>query len=78
VVAYELGCYRPVFGDFVRYVKPFEQPQWLQAVEREVLEVRAGRNYLTTLDLPGLKSKLSWASSQQSFCDVLAEMAAPT
>jgi glycosyltransferase involved in cell wall biosynthesis len=76
VVAYELGCYRPVFGDFVRYVRPFEQRQWLQTVEREVLEMRAGKNYLVGMDLPGLKSQLSWASSQQAFRDVLAKMAA--
>jgi len=67
VVAYELGCYRPVFGDFVRYVKPFDRDQWLHVVERQVLEMRAGRNYLDTMDLAGLKKSLSWATAQANF-----------
>jgi glycosyltransferase involved in cell wall biosynthesis len=74
VVAYELSCYRPVFGDFVRYVKPFDREQWLAAVEREVREMRAGRNYLDAMDLAGLKKSLSWTASQRSFRDMLKEM----
>lgn len=77
VVAYELQCYRLVFGEFVRYVPPFDREEFMRAMEREILEQRAGRNYFTSLDLPGLKRSLSWASSQESFREVLAEMTGP-
>ena len=77
VVAYDLQCYRPVFGEFVRYVKPFDREEFMRAMEREILEQRAGKNYLATMDLPGLKRSLSWASSQESFRAVLAEMTGP-
>src|SRR6185436_4782130 len=46
VVAYDLTCYRPVFGDFVRYVKPFDRDMFLRAIEEEILNQRAGKNYL--------------------------------
>ena len=75
VVAYELGCYRPVFGDYVRYVKPFDREEWLRTVEREVLEMRAGRNYLTKLDMAGMKKSLSWTFAQERFRAVLNRMA---
>jgi glycosyltransferase involved in cell wall biosynthesis len=75
VVAYELGCYRPVFGDFVRYVKPFDREEWLRSVEREVLEMRAGRNYLTKLDMASMKKSLSWTFGQERFRAVLNRMA---
>jgi len=71
VVAYELQCYRPVFGDFVRYVKPFDLEAFQQAVELEVRNQRAGRNYLAVLDLPVLKRALSWTSAQASFVRLL-------
>src|SRR6185369_8478748 len=74
VVAYELGCYRPVFGDFVRYVKPFDRDQWLQVVEKQVLEMRAGKNYLDAMDLAGLKNSLSWATAQANFRALLGGM----
>ena len=77
VVAYDLQCYRPVFGDFVRYVKPFDLDEFQRAMEREIVAQRAGRNYLASMDLPGLKRSLSWASSQESFRAVLAEMTGP-
>ena len=77
VVAYDLQCYRPVFGDFVRYVKPFDLDEFQRAMEREIVAQRAGRNYLTAMDLPSLKRSLSWASSQESFRAVLAEMTGP-
>lgn len=74
VVAYELQCYRPVFGEFVRYVKPFDCDAFVSALEREIGAMRAGNNYLAGMDLPGMKRSLSWASAQQCFVDVLSRM----
>lgn len=71
VVAYDLSCYRPVFGEFVRYVKPFDREAWLNAVENEVREQRAGRNYMAALDLEAMKRALDWRTAQKSFLEVL-------
>jgi glycosyltransferase involved in cell wall biosynthesis len=74
VVAYDLTCYRPVFGDFVRYAKPFERDAWLNAVEYEIKEQRAGRNYLAAMNLAKLNRALSWKSAQESFVQVLEKV----
>jgi glycosyltransferase involved in cell wall biosynthesis len=71
VVAYDLSCYRPVFGNFVRYVKSFDRDAWLRTVEEEVREQRAGRNYLAAMDLNSFKRTLSWKNSQDHFLRVL-------
>ena len=71
VVAYELQCYRPVFGDFVRYVTPFDREGFLRTVEEEILNQREGKNYLAAMDLPSLKRKLDWGAAQQNFNGLL-------
>jgi glycosyltransferase involved in cell wall biosynthesis len=76
VVGYELACYRPVFGDFVRYVKPFDAEAFKRTVEEEIRNQRAGRNYLATMDWEALKRRLSWAAAQKNFCAALARAAA--
>jgi glycosyltransferase involved in cell wall biosynthesis len=76
VVAYDLQCYRPVFGDFVRYVNCFDADALKRAAEDEVLKQRAGTNYLAAMDLPALKRSLDWTSAQRSFREVLAKCSA--
>jgi glycosyltransferase involved in cell wall biosynthesis len=71
VVAYELGCYRPVFGDFVRYAPPFNRQAWFQAVEHEIREMRAGRNYLDGMGIKEFKPALSWTEAQKAFVNTL-------
>jgi glycosyltransferase involved in cell wall biosynthesis len=72
VVAYKLDCYPPVFGDLVRYVKPFDCEAFTRAVEDEIRSQRAGKNYLDRLDLAKFKQESSWASAQEKFLAVLA------
>jgi glycosyltransferase involved in cell wall biosynthesis len=74
VVAYELQCYPSVFGNFVRYVKPFDVKAFKQAVEDETRNQRAGKSYLAGMDLEKLKISLSWQASKQGFCELLAEV----
>jgi glycosyltransferase involved in cell wall biosynthesis len=76
VVAYELPCYRPVFGDFVRYVRPFDREMFLRAIEEEILNQRAGKNYLAAMDLPALKRKLDWSAAQRNFLELLGKLPA--
>jgi glycosyltransferase involved in cell wall biosynthesis len=74
VVGYDLTCYRPVFGDFVRYVRCFDRNEWLRAVEQTVAELRTGKNYFDAMPLNELKQSLSWKRMQQSFQAVLRKM----
>ena len=74
VVGYELGCYRPVFGEFLRYVKPFDTDAFQRTVEEEVRRQRAGQNYLASMKLDELKQSLSWQTSQRNFCGLLDRM----
>src|SRR5262249_28765419 len=74
VVAYELQCYPSVFGKFVRYVKCFDRDAFKQAVEDEVCNQRAGKNYLAGMDLEKLKRSLSWQASQAAFIKLLSEL----
>jgi glycosyltransferase involved in cell wall biosynthesis len=76
VVAYKLACYPPVFGDFVRYVQPFDREAFQRAVEDEIRNQRAGRNYLAAMDLAGLKRRLSWETAQGNFRKLLDETCA--
>ncbi|NJM56131.1 MAG: glycosyltransferase family 4 protein, partial [Verrucomicrobiae bacterium] len=43
VLAYDLSCYRPVFGDLVRYVECFNLPQFQAAAEDAVRNARSGK-----------------------------------
>lgn len=74
VVAYKLSCYPPVFGDFVRYVTPFDCEQFKRVVEEEVRNQRAGQNYMAGMDWKGLKQRLSWNAAQECFCGLLARL----
>lgn len=74
VVAYKLECYPSIFGDFVRYVTPFDGEQFKRAVEKEVRNQRAGQNYLASLDLAELKQRLSWTAAQKNFSKLLDEI----
>jgi len=74
VVAYRLSCYPPMFGDFVRYVTPFDGEQFKRAVEEEVRHQRAGRNYLAGMGLAELKQALDWKTAQASFSKLLSKV----
>ncbi|HEY4415306.1 MAG TPA: glycosyltransferase family 4 protein [Verrucomicrobiae bacterium] len=72
VVAYRLDCYPLVFGDFVRYVAPFDLEAFQRTVEDEIRKQRAGKNYLATMDGEKLKGELSWTTAQEKFVTVLS------
>jgi glycosyltransferase involved in cell wall biosynthesis len=75
VVAYDLPCYRPVFGNFVRYVDCFNSESFKHMAEAEVRWQRSGENYLTNMDLCGLKKTLDWSAPQASFLSLLRKAA---
>ncbi|HTV42313.1 MAG TPA: glycosyltransferase family 4 protein [Candidatus Sulfotelmatobacter sp.] len=75
VVAYDLSCYRPVFGDFVRYAPCFDRQAFKRMAEDEIRNQREGRNYLAKLDLRALTKSLDWKVSQANFVGAIKELA---
>jgi glycosyltransferase involved in cell wall biosynthesis len=74
VVAYDIPNYRPLFGDFVRYAKPFNFDKFQDLAGREILRMRAGENYLDKMDLARFKQENSWETTQGKFLAALASM----
>ena len=71
VVAYDIPNYRPLFGDFCRYVPPFDLDAFQAAAEKEILLMRSGVNYLDKLDLQRFEEENSWATTQGRFLAAL-------
>ena len=67
VVAYDIPNYRPVFGNFVRYVPPFDRGAFQEAAEDQIRKMRAGENYLDHLDLAQFKQENCWETTQKKF-----------
>jgi glycosyltransferase involved in cell wall biosynthesis len=74
VVAYDIPNYRPLFGDLVRYAKPFDLDKFQDVAGREILRMRAGENYLDKLDLARFKQENSWETTQTKFLAALESM----
>ncbi len=71
VVAYDIPNYRPLFGDLVRYAKPFDLDAFQDVASREVLRMRGGENYLDRMDLACFKEENSWETTQGKFLKAL-------
>ena len=67
VLAYDLPTYRPVFGEFARYVPAFDLQAFQNEAERQILESRAGRTYLDSLDLAEFRRVNSWEHTRAVF-----------
>jgi glycosyltransferase involved in cell wall biosynthesis len=74
VVAYDIPNYRPVFGEFVRYVPPFDLKAFQGAAEDEIRKMRRGENYLDRLDLTEFKRANSWETTQAKFLSALERL----
>ena len=71
VVAYDIPNYRPLFGDFCRYVPPFDLIALQAAAEKEIVLMRSGVNYLDQLDLHRFEAENSWETTQGRFLAAL-------
>ena len=78
VLAYDIPNYRPVFGNYVRYVPAFDLVDFHNAAEDEIKKMRAGENYLARLDLAEFKRANSWETTQGKFLAALERLRATT
>jgi glycosyltransferase involved in cell wall biosynthesis len=60
VVAYEVETYRAIFGDFMHYVRCFDVEAFKIEAGQIIAEMRAGKNYLSKLDLEVFRQAHSW------------------
>lgn len=74
VVAYNIPNYCPLFGEYVRYVPPFKLEVFRQTAEREIQEMREGKNYLDSLPLADFKHENAWETTQTKFIRVLESL----
>jgi glycosyltransferase involved in cell wall biosynthesis len=74
VVAYDLEAFRPVFGEFLRYVTCFDLAAFQRAAEEQVQKMRRDENYLHRLDLAGFKHANSWEAVRTKFISALQDL----
>lgn len=74
VVAYDIPNYRPVFGEHVRYVPPFDLAAFQKAAELELARMRRGENYLDQMNLAEFKRSNSWETTQGKFLAALEKL----
>jgi glycosyltransferase involved in cell wall biosynthesis len=75
VVAYDLDPYRPIFGNLLRYVRPFDLHEFQQAALQEVNRARTGQTRLDPASLLVFKQEHSWPAAQQRFLQALSSFA---
>jgi len=76
VVAYDIAAYRPIFGDFLRYVPAFDIEALAREAQEQIQAVRAGKNYLDAMDVETFKRENSWAATRQRMSAAFRELAA--
>lgn len=74
VVAYDVAAYRPVFGDFVRYVSLMNLDALKAEALKQVLAARSGNGYLTKMNLDEIKIPNSWEEARRKFCAAIADL----
>jgi hypothetical protein len=62
-VAYDIDAYRPIFGDLVHYVPPFNLQAFQEAALDEVTRAREGRTRLDEATLSEFKREHSWKAT---------------
>jgi glycosyltransferase involved in cell wall biosynthesis len=71
VVAYDLPAYRPIFGDLINYVPPFNFAMFKKKSLETVESTRRGDIFLNPQELALLKSEHSWEAAEQRFVTTL-------
>jgi glycosyltransferase involved in cell wall biosynthesis len=76
VVAYDVETYHPLFGDLLRYVPCFDLDKFQGEARRQINEMRAGRNYLSGLDLVRFSEVHSWHATGRVFLQAVEQLRA--
>ena len=74
VVAYDVENYRPIFGDFLRYVPCFDLKSFQDEAESQIREMRADKNYLAQMNVKDFSQIHSWNATAQVFLKVIEKL----
>jgi glycosyltransferase involved in cell wall biosynthesis len=74
VVAYELGAYRPVFGNLINYVPAFDQAGFCQTALSTVRALRAGETPLSASQVKDFILANSWQNAEDKFCSAIRRL----
>ena len=74
VVAYELDAYRPVFGDLLRYVPPFDLQAFQKAAADEIDKARAGKRAFDPQKLACFIQENSWDAVARRFLSAVESL----
>jgi len=74
VVAYELDVFRPVFGDLLRYVPPFDLAAFQAAALDALKETRTGKFQPDETGIKALKNTCAWEAVGKRFVQLLRAM----
>ena len=67
VVAYDVETYRPIFGEYLRYVKCFDVDAFKVESKNIICHVRGGKNYLLQVDPNSFCRMHSWEKTGAAF-----------
>lgn len=71
VVAYELDVFRPVFGELLRYVPPFDLAAFQATALDTLMQVRAGEFQPDAAGVMALKQTCAWDAVGKRFVQIL-------
>jgi glycosyltransferase involved in cell wall biosynthesis len=74
VIAYNVPTYRPVFGEFLRYIPCYDVDRFGAEAEEQILKMRGGENYLESLPLKIFVQECSWEAARKKFLNALGEI----
>jgi len=74
VVAYDVETYRPIFGEFLRYVPRYDLNAFVGESERQIQAMRRGENYLDSLNLDAFKQACSWDTAKETFLQAVRQL----
>jgi len=74
VIAYGVETYRPLFGDLLRYIPCFDLKEFQDEADRQINEMRAGRNYLSAMNPGQFAEGHSWQATCRVFLVVVEKL----
>ena len=74
VVAYDIDAYRPIFGEYLRYVPPFNLKAFQQEAESQILQARSGKTYLDGTKVDQFNQENSWTATRGRIAKLLREL----
>lgn len=77
VVAYDVNTYRPIFGDFLRYVPCFDQQGFQDEARLQIENMRRGVNYLAKMDVEKFSAQHAWQATAEVFLRAVEQDSGP-